>query len=112
MFIYTFTVSGGIVAGDVVSVRVQHSAIGGGSRTVSYTVQGTDTLNSVASAIASALAADQTLVSTFGVTASASSATVTVSLLKPSRGDVPPVVSTSIAPGHTLAASMPTVATG
>jgi hypothetical protein len=87
---FTTTTSGWQVAalggskttGDVLKITAYDSALSGGSQAVSYTVLSTDTLSTIASALASAINANSSL-STIGVTASSSGQIVSIESVSP-----------------------------
>ncbi len=73
----TVTVGGTVTAGNVVYVTTTNSALPGGSKTSSYTVATGNTINNIATNLASAISSDTDLAK-IGVSASASSAVITI----------------------------------
>jgi len=106
MYKATFSVSGTVTAGHAHSVTVTHPSVG--SRTVSYSAVSSDTLNSIASGLASAVGADPVL-GRKGIMAAASGSTVTLTVPYVVNGEVLPVVTTYVTAGPTTSISTPTV---
>jgi RHS repeat-associated protein len=73
----TATVGGTVTAGDVTSLTVYSAGLAGGSKTVSYTAAGGNTLTSIATGLRNAINADTNLAA-IGVTATSSAAVVTI----------------------------------
>jgi hypothetical protein len=73
----TATVGGTVTAGDVTSLTVYSAGLTGGSKTVSYTAAGGNTLTSIATGLRNAINADTSLAA-IGVTATSSAAVVTI----------------------------------
>ncbi len=73
----TVTVGGTVTAGNVVYVTTTNSALPGGSKTDSYTVATGNTINNIATNLASAISSDTDL-QKIGVSASAASAVITI----------------------------------
>ncbi|HEY9755253.1 MAG TPA: LysM peptidoglycan-binding domain-containing protein [Oculatellaceae cyanobacterium] len=66
----TALIGGSVTAGDVLTITIQDSGLGGGQESVSYTVQPGDSLSAIAKGLATALSADSNLQG-LGVNASA-----------------------------------------
>jgi RHS repeat-associated protein len=64
------TIGGSVTAGNVLTINVNDQGLAGGTASVSYTATGTDTLNSIASQLASAVDGSSAL-SAAGITATA-----------------------------------------
>jgi RHS repeat-associated protein len=73
----TANVSGTVTPGDVLSFLVYNASLPGGQEQVFYTVQSSDTLSTIASALTSALNADSNIAA-LGITATASSASFSI----------------------------------
>jgi RHS repeat-associated protein len=73
----TATIGGTVTAGDVTSLTVYSAGLAGGSKTVSYTAAGGNTLTSIATGLRNAINADTNLAA-IGVTATSSAAVVTI----------------------------------
>jgi YD repeat-containing protein len=73
----TATIGGTVTSADILNIIVSDQGLSGGKETVSYRVNVGDTLNSIAAGLAAATNAD-TKLQAIGVTASASSAVVTI----------------------------------
>jgi YD repeat-containing protein len=71
------TIGGTVTAGDVTSLTVYSAGLTGGSKTVSYTAAGGNTLTSIATGLRNAINADTSLAA-IGVTATSSAAVVTI----------------------------------
>jgi RHS repeat-associated protein len=71
------TIGGTVTAGDVTSLTVYSAGLTGGSKTVSYTAAGGNTLTSIATGLRNAINADTNLAA-IGVTATSSAAVVTI----------------------------------
>lgn len=89
---YTATVGGSATSTDVLNLAFANGNLPLGTKTVSYTVRGGDTLNSIAAALAAAINADTDL-GPLGITAAAASAVVTVSYPSVPPNAVPPTPS-------------------
>ncbi|HEY9754985.1 MAG TPA: RHS repeat-associated core domain-containing protein [Oculatellaceae cyanobacterium] len=95
----TAVIGGSSTAGDVLTIVVYDPSLSGGKETVSYTVQSTDTLPSIAASLASAINADSHL-NTIGV--SATSVSTVVNLSSASMNNTGYVQSTSSGATETL----------
>jgi RHS repeat-associated protein len=75
-------VGGTVTAANTVTITVVNSALSGGQKAITYTVVGGDTLATIASKLAAAIASDSNL-QTAGVTAVASSTLITLRSVSP-----------------------------
>ncbi|HEY9785307.1 MAG TPA: hypothetical protein V6D17_07895, partial [Candidatus Obscuribacterales bacterium] len=73
----TATIGGTITSGDVVSLTVIDSGLSGGQKSVSHTVQGTDTTTTIATSLKNAINADSSL-QAINVSATSSANVVTI----------------------------------
>ena len=80
--VLTETLGGSIQSGDVVSITVIDNGIGGGSQTFSHTVSGGDSLNSIASGLASSIT---TALTSNGITATSSGSAVLITSTSPNK---------------------------
>lgn len=75
-------VSGTITAGNVLTVTVTDQALSSGSKAINYTVVGGDTLSTIATKMAAAIASDADMIS-IGVTASANASILSIKSASP-----------------------------
>jgi hypothetical protein len=75
-------IGGTVTTGDTLTVTVNDLALSGGQKAITYTVVGGDTLASIASGLAAAIAADTSL-QTAGISAVANSALISVRSVSP-----------------------------
>ncbi|MBK8224139.1 MAG: LysM peptidoglycan-binding domain-containing protein [Candidatus Obscuribacter sp.] len=74
--------TGTVTTGNVLTVTVSDSALTGGSKGISYTVVGGDTLQTIATKLAAAIASDTDMLS-IGVTASSNDSTLSIKSSSP-----------------------------
>lgn len=70
-------IGGSVTTSDVLTITVVDPGISGGSQAINYTVQGGDTLNSIATALAAAITANSNL-QTLGVDASSNGSVISI----------------------------------
>ena len=99
----TVLVGGSKTTGDVLGITVFDSTLGGGSEPVSYTVESSDTLPSIATALTSAINSDTNL-QNIGVSATSSGTLITISSI--STGVTGYVVSRPTTATETLVAGI------
>jgi len=75
-------ITGAITAGNVLTVTVTDQALTSGSKAINYTVVGGDTLSTIATKMAAAIAADADMIN-IGVTASANAAVLSIKSASP-----------------------------
>ena len=75
-------VTGTVTAGNVLTVTVTDQALSSGSKAINYTVVGGDTLSTIATKMAAAIASDTDMMS-IGVTASASASILSIKSASP-----------------------------
>ncbi|MCA0314798.1 MAG: LysM peptidoglycan-binding domain-containing protein [Candidatus Melainabacteria bacterium] len=75
-------VSGTVTAGNVLTVTVTDQSLSSGSKAINYTVVGGDTLSTIATKMAAAIAADADMIN-IGVTASANAAVLSIKSASP-----------------------------
>lgn len=90
----TLRVSGTVTASDILTVTVKDAALGGGQQAINYTVQGGDTLSTIAQGIATAINTNTNL-QAIGVAANAQSGKTFVNIRAASSNITTYVTSTS-----------------
>jgi len=75
-------VSGTVTAGNVLTVTVTDQSLSSGSKAINYTIAGGDTLSTIATKMAAAIAADADMIN-IGVTASANAAVLSIKSASP-----------------------------